>query len=766
MGGALDGVRVLDLGQYVAGPLVAMILADQGAEVLRIDPPGGPRWQVPGNAVLQRGKRSLQVDLGVPAGRETVRRLADTADVLVENFRPGVLERLGLGPDELTRANPDLVYCSLPGFGSDDPRAQVAGWEGVVEAAAGAYSPTWLNAGDEPSFSAVTVSSNFAAFIATNCVVAALIARHRWGRGQRIEVPLFDATFEALGMFGQRLAQDQPLPMHAASNADYQCGDGRWVRLVLIAPRHLREFVERFLPPEPGAPAGTGAAADPMADNAVLAAQPELAARLKQRIAALLQTRPAADWDRDLNAAGIPVAVHEPTVHWLREDEQARAIRAVVPLTDPVHGETVQAGFPVSMSRTPPQVAHPRRPVAVASWSSTAAPPAAEPVSGWPAGDPAAGALSGVRVLDLTQVWAGPTAGRILGELGAEVVKVNDPDNWVLGHVLVNSGKRTTLVDVTSRDGHEVVRALVPTAQVLMHNFAADAADRLGLGESAVRAQREDLVYASLSCYGYVGPRGGQRGWEPLGQTPTGMMLRAGGGAPRSASFAVCDYGSGHLLALGILLGLYHALRTGEGQHVQSSLVQAGTYHQVPWMIDFPGRVWDEPAGREAAGWGPLDRMYRAADRSLYLAVGADDPARLEAVEGLHDLAGMEAGLLEGALAERFATAPAQTWVARLAAAGVAAQVCRTVEEVMADPLSQARGLSIVRDHPGIGPVRSIGPGPRMTRTPVRPGRAVGLPGADTAAVLAELGLADRYPQLLAGGAVAERLAPSAPLML
>lgn len=764
MGGALDGLRVLDLGQYVAGPLVAMILADQGAEVLRIDPPGGPRWQVAGNAVLQRGKRSLQVDLGGEAGRARVRRLADTADVLVENFRPGVMDRLGLGPDELTRANTGLVYCSLPGFGSDDPRAQVAGWEGVVEAAAGVYSPTWLNPGDEPSFSAIPVSSNFAAFIAANCVVAALIARHRWGTGQRIEVPLFDATFEALGMFGQRLTPDQSLPMHAASNADYQCGDDRWVRLVLLAPRHLRWFVERFLPPEPGAPTRAGAAADPMADNAVLAAQPELAARLKQRIAALLRTRPAAEWDRDLNAHGIPVAVHEPTVHWLREDEQARAVRAVVPLTDPVHGETVQAGFPLSMSRTPPRVTHPRQTADVAEWE-TAGPPAAAGTPGWTAGDPAAGALSGVRVLDLTQVWAGPTAGRILGELGAEVVKVNDPDNWMLGHLLVNSGKRTTLVDLTCPDGLEVVRSLVPTAQVLMHNFAADTADRLGLGESAVRSQREDLVYASLSCYGYVGPRGGQRGWEPLGQTPTGMMLRAGGVAPRAASFAVCDYGSGHLLALGILLGLYHALRTGEGQHVQSSLVQAGTYHQVPWMIDFPGRVWDEPAGRDAAGWGPLDRMYRAADRSFYVA-GADDCGRLWAVEGLHDLQGTTEDGLEAALCERFATAPAQVWVARLVAGGVPASICRTVEEVMGDPLSQARGLSIVRDHPGIGAVRSIGPGARMTGTPVRPGRAVGLPGADTAAVLAELGLAGRYPQLLAAGAVADRLAPSAPLLL
>lgn len=309
--------------------------------------------------------------------------------------------------------------------------------------------------------------------------------------------------------------------------------------------------------------------------------------------------------------------------------------------------------------------------------------------------------------------------------------------------MLVNSGKRTTLVDVTTAEGRDVVRRLVPTARVFMQNFATGTADRLGLGESDVRAARPDVVYASLSCYGYAGPRGGQRGWEPLGQTPTGMMLRSGGDPPRAASFAVCDYGSGHLLGFAMLVGLYHQLRTGEGQHVQSSLVQAGTYHQVPWMVDFVGRVWDEPIGPAAYGWGPLDRMYRAADRSFYLALDSHELSRLSAVEGLEDAAGAGVGAIECEPAARFATAPARTWVSRLAAVGVAAQICRTVEEVMLDPESRRRGLSIVHEHAGIGAARRIGPGTRMSATPVRAGRPVGLPGADTAAVLHELGLGD-----------------------
>ena len=96
MSGPLDGIRVIDFGQYLAGPLAALLLADQGAEVIRVDPPGGPRWRHPANAVLQRGKRSIVLDLKSPNDLAIARNLVASADVVIENFRPGVMDRLGL----------------------------------------------------------------------------------------------------------------------------------------------------------------------------------------------------------------------------------------------------------------------------------------------------------------------------------------------------------------------------------------------------------------------------------------------------------------------------------------------------------------------------------------------------------------------------------------------------------------------------------------------------------------------------------------------
>ena len=110
MAGALDGIKVIVFGQYVAGPLTGMLLADQGADVIKVDPPGGPRWDTPANATWNRGKRSIVLDLKNPVDLQRARALVKSSDVLIENFRPRVMERIGLGTKTLTDANPKLSY--------------------------------------------------------------------------------------------------------------------------------------------------------------------------------------------------------------------------------------------------------------------------------------------------------------------------------------------------------------------------------------------------------------------------------------------------------------------------------------------------------------------------------------------------------------------------------------------------------------------------------------------------------------------------------
>ena len=286
--GALSGLTVIDFSHYLAGPLAALWLAECGAEVIRVDPPGGPKYRHSANAILQRSKQSILLDLHDDADQAIARALIDRADVVVESFRPGVMERFGLGAEACLESNPRLVYCSIPGFAADDPRAQLPAWEGVVTAAGALYprqdaeraNPFGVP-GTDPAFLATPVLSSFGGIVAAHSIMAALIARERSGRGQRVESPLFDAAFEIIGAETTKLL-DRPLRPRPARNpvggrrpphhAHYRCADGRYINLCLIQDRHMPWFAKMF-PPEwvadgmadPAADANRRPAADPRA---------------------------------------------------------------------------------------------------------------------------------------------------------------------------------------------------------------------------------------------------------------------------------------------------------------------------------------------------------------------------------------------------------------------------------------------------------------------------------------------------------------------
>src|SRR6056297_2075162 len=177
----LSHLRVLDFGQYLAGPMVGMMLADMGADVLRIDPPGGPRWHDPAFDMLSRGKCALTLDLKSDKGLQTALDLVARADVVIENFRPGVMERLGLGPGALKAANPSIVSLSMPGFASTDPDLRdVAAWAAVIAARTGQFTDMGLNRqlmGINPSFTPLGLASAYGAAFGALSVLFALGAR-------------------------------------------------------------------------------------------------------------------------------------------------------------------------------------------------------------------------------------------------------------------------------------------------------------------------------------------------------------------------------------------------------------------------------------------------------------------------------------------------------------------------------------------------------------------------------------------------------------
>jgi crotonobetainyl-CoA:carnitine CoA-transferase CaiB-like acyl-CoA transferase len=246
---ALEGLRVLDLTRYIPGPYCTQLLADLGADVVKVEPPSGdPTRHVPPeiggqsvvHAALNRGKRSIVVNLRVAEGPEVVRRLARRADVLVETFRPGVLARRGLGEAELRAANPRLVYCSISGYGQDGPLALRAGHD-IDYAALGGFLGTNRGGDGRPVLPATQVADMTGGLLAVIAVLAALQRRDRTGHGQHLDVSLFESVLALMTVPAARTlagseASGQLGGRYACYNV-YRCADGRELAVGALEPK-------------------------------------------------------------------------------------------------------------------------------------------------------------------------------------------------------------------------------------------------------------------------------------------------------------------------------------------------------------------------------------------------------------------------------------------------------------------------------------------------------------------------------------------------
>ena len=253
MSGPLEGIKVVDLSQVMSGPWATMLLADQGAEVIKVEPAAGgevlrpvPNFGRGGiNSLIannNRGKLGLAIDLGSPRGVATLRRLVDTADVIVQNFRPGVAERLGLTPEELRSTNPGLVTCTITGFGPDGPWARRPVYDPIIQAMSGHVAVQVNPDVPIPDMVRSTVCDKASALMAAQAVTAALLARERTGVGQEVELAMLDAAISFFwpdGMMAHTVVAadgwDEPPsgPTMAASYRLTECADGHIVYWVV-----------------------------------------------------------------------------------------------------------------------------------------------------------------------------------------------------------------------------------------------------------------------------------------------------------------------------------------------------------------------------------------------------------------------------------------------------------------------------------------------------------------------------------------------------
>ena len=724
MPGALDGVRVIDFGQYIAGPLVAELLAQNGADVVHIDPPGGPRLTGLPDAYLNRGKRRIMLDLHTEEDVDTARRLCASADVVVENFRPGVMARLGLGGADLTGANPGLVHCSLPGFAATDPRSALPAWEGVVLSATAGYRRLrehwdWkarvLNEVDDPSrplFTALPIASNTAALLGALRIMSALYHRERTGRGALLEVPLAEAMLEVVGFHLEMpdfVGPREDLPK--AFLGSFRCSDGGYLDQVPY-PRSVRKLLEAAGEWDAWCAAG-------LSDVTRAFFDPEVKHVAERRFTDLITTRPAAYWENLVQEQGSAAAQVRTPQEWLN-NEHARESRTVVDLEDPEFGRLSMAGIVLDLGETPTRVVPRSLPDGDAD--------DVRAVQDRPARTAATGTgraeapLAGVSVVEVSQVVAGPIAGRLLADLGADVVKIANPapdgNNGFHGSY-TNRGKQTALLDVQDPDDVATVRAAAAASDVVLQNYAYGAIERYGLGYDELQNERRDLVYVSMGAYSRSGPWRHRRGHENQAVAVTGLSSRYGGedGWPMYQPYLICDVGTGIMGAFGAVLGLYHRARTGTGQHISTSLTHLATLHQGTYLFagdDAADARLPEPSGLDARGWSPLQRLYRAADGWLFLAAAPDQrPALLEALfvdDASEDLVDDLGDRISAALRQHTRS----HWAAFLGSRGIAAQPVRDIDDVANDPVWHDRGVlrHSLNGEGKISPVLGVGSPP------------------------------------------------------
>lgn len=369
--GALSHIRVLDLTRVLAGPWCAQTLADFGADVIKVERPGagddtrrwGPPYLKDANGAdtaeaayylaANRNKRSVTVDIATPEGQKVIRELAAQSDVVLENYKAGQLKKYGLDYESLREVKPDLIYCSVTGFGQTGPYAHRAGYDFIIQGIGGFMSITGERDGEPgggPQKAGVAISDLATCLYATIAVLAALAHRDRTGEGQSIDMALLDVQVALLAnMNTNYLASGQPPVRWGNAHPNivpyqtFQTSDG-WIIVAVGNDGQFRKFVEAGGRPE-------------LADDARFATNP---ARVRHRdtlvpiLADMVKARDKDTWIAALEAAGVPCGpINE--LDEVFDNEQVIARGMQVELPHPCGAPVKLVRNPIRMSRTPPE---------------------------------------------------------------------------------------------------------------------------------------------------------------------------------------------------------------------------------------------------------------------------------------------------------------------------------------------------------------------------------------------------------------------------
>lgn len=773
MASALDGVRIIELAQGIAGPYTGMLLAEQGAEVIKVEPPAGDKARgTPGFHIWNRSKRSVVADPTTREGRALIEQLSATADALLTDHQPGTVEELGLGYDRLFQRNPGLIYCHLPAFGSKGPHARRYPDDSLVAAVSGLLGSQWSHR-DGGVHLVIPIASYGAAFIASSSITAALYEHEQSGKGQQIEVSWLAGAFamqtgailyhpELLRLFSGRLNPLGPIPCYRL----YQAQDD-WLFVACGNATFWNKFCLAVEKPE--------WAADSRYENAPWGIAPENRDELAEQITVVIATKPREEALRILREHDVPSAPVTGRQEFIAHRQTAHnGMR--VELNDPELGKTVQMGVPVRLYQTPGDIKGPapllgQHTEEIKERMQNPVVSSQHPVAGGHTlgqkgeevsvstntQSPASSPLKDILVLDFASYIAGTLGPMMLAQLGANVLKVESLQgdafrSFGFGFLGWNQGKRGIAVNLNNAEGRAVVHDLVRKADVVVENLRPGATRRYGIDYETLSQLNPRLIYATVTAFGSNGPDHDQPGFDPLLQSRSGIMRAQGGHGhpPFYLTCGVCDYAAALLTAYGVTAALYARQRTGKGQRVETSLLNAAMAVQSGSFIFYDGRPDLEDGGPDLWGTGALYRIYPTINDSLFLAVV--EPAHWQALcevigptDVIHRYHFSDArqepveGVLGQTLAGVFTKKTTNEWLSLLDASGVPCAPILPLPPLFSDDHIAANDLLATHAHPQWGEVRQTGILTKFSRTPATLPYVAPLLGQHTREILQEV---------------------------
>ncbi len=736
MTSVLDGIRVLDLSSGPAGGLATMVLADFGAEVIKVEGPRGDPFRAKAAAPMWlRGKQSIVLDLTTNGDQAKLASLTAGADAVVASYLAEDAKAFGADYETLARANPALIYCSVTAFGTMGPYARYPAYESVAASKMGRMQTFRLIARREgPGMAALQVGTHSCAQSAASGILAALHQRDETGNGRYMEATLMQGIMaydQGAGLISAQIRNRNPerfpdLPWDLLESLPqlnyhpYQTGDGKWIQIGALLPNLWMSFVEAI---------GLTDALDPDIHQGMPGAWPEeVREDFRDQIFRRMQEKPADEWMKIFVDHGGVVG------HKFQTSQQAMDDPDIVANGHVIERHGIRQLGPIGrLTVTPAKIEGPAPEIgehtdqvlgALAESAAAAAAPSA----------PTDAPLKGVTVLEFATVIAAPLGTSYLADLGAHVIKIEpiggDPYRNMgmgIGAMRVNNGVESISIDMKSPEGQELGRRMLKDADIVIQNFRIGVAERLGFGWEDAKKINPKLIYLIANGYGPDGPGSHRPSTHPVPGAAIGGAVFQNGGLPaeevteslaelreNARRLMRCndvnpDPNTGAIVCTAALLGLRAARHQGVGQVIYTDMFGANAYANFDDFVSYEGKPERAYPDSDLYGMGPLNRVYETAEGWVTFDIQLDQEwatfCELSGFDGADDDA--------DAIATLFGTDTAMNWEAKLAAQGVACIRCDapdTGQFFLEDPQVEAFGLLFPIEHKRWGDYRRHGP--------------------------------------------------------